>query len=270
VKPAARATRNHSPETKEKVRAWAPVIGLRAAARKFQVNEDTACWWAHREKWVLPAVFAQIRIRNATKQAQSIIHAAQDEVLREQSEQTMLYMSAASLKASYEAAQMKESNYLSGIKRKLSNATTVTPIAHTVGAQPGSNHRFRSQYKSTCLRLRNKLNARLITNVWINSQHFYSRRFEISFSSSKTICKLQATRYPGSVLVRLSALSAHSKRNVKVTIASVACSREAGRKLSLERAYRSPRVQIRVTRLSQDFQARSALRIALDCELIAG
>jgi hypothetical protein len=41
-----------------------------------------------------------------SKHAQSITHAAQDEVLREQSEQTMLYMSAASLKASYEAAQM--------------------------------------------------------------------------------------------------------------------------------------------------------------------
>jgi hypothetical protein len=107
VKSAARAARKHSSETKEKVRAWAPVIGLRAAARKFQVNEDTACWWAHREKWVLPAVFAQTRIRNASKQAQSITHAAQDEVLREQSEQTMLYMSAASLKASYEAAQME-------------------------------------------------------------------------------------------------------------------------------------------------------------------
>src|SRR5215469_350066 len=107
VKPAARAPRKHGSETKEKVRAWAPVIGLRAAARKFQVNEDTACWWAHREKWVLPAVFAQTRIRNASKQAQSITHAAQDEVLREQSEQTMLYMSAASLKASYEAAQME-------------------------------------------------------------------------------------------------------------------------------------------------------------------
>src|SRR5215468_5183801 len=107
VKPAARAARKHSSETKEKVRAWAPVIGLRAAARKFQVNEDTACWWAHREKWVLPAVFAQTRIRNASKQAQSITHAAQEEVLKEQSEQTMLYMSAASLKASYEAAQME-------------------------------------------------------------------------------------------------------------------------------------------------------------------
>src|SRR5215467_8101011 len=107
VKPAARAARKHSSETKEKVRAGAPVIGLRAAARKFQVNEDTACWWAHREKWVLPAVFAQTRIRNASKQAQSITHAAQDEVLREQSEQTMLYMSSASLKASYEAAQME-------------------------------------------------------------------------------------------------------------------------------------------------------------------
>src|SRR4030095_13221007 len=45
--------------------------------------------------------------RVPSKQAQSIIHAAQDEVLREQSEQTMLYMSAASLKASYEAAQME-------------------------------------------------------------------------------------------------------------------------------------------------------------------
>ena len=44
--------------------------------------------------------------RNATsKQAQSITHAAQDEVLREQSEQTMLYMSSAALKASYAAAQ---------------------------------------------------------------------------------------------------------------------------------------------------------------------
>src|SRR5262252_7771914 len=89
VKPAARAPRKHSSETKEKVRAWAPVIGLRAAARKFQVNEDTACWWAHREKWVLPAVFAQTRIRNASKQAQSITHAAQNEVLREQSEQNV-------------------------------------------------------------------------------------------------------------------------------------------------------------------------------------
>jgi len=86
VQPAARAARKHSSETKEKVRAWAPVIGLRAAARKFQVNEDTACWWAHREKWVLPAVFAQTRIRNASKHAQSITHAAQEEVLREQSE----------------------------------------------------------------------------------------------------------------------------------------------------------------------------------------
>src|SRR5215472_5226020 len=105
VKPAARASRNHSSETKEKVRAWAPVIGLRAAARKFQVNEDTACWWAHREKWVLPAVFAQTRIRNASKQAQSITHAAQDEVLAQQSKDTMLYMSSAALKASYEAAQ---------------------------------------------------------------------------------------------------------------------------------------------------------------------
>jgi hypothetical protein len=105
VKSAARAARKHSSETKEKVRAWAPVIGLRAAARKFQVNEDTACWWAHREKWVLPAVFAQTRIRNASKQAQSITHGAQDEILREQSEQTMLYMSSAALKASYAAAQ---------------------------------------------------------------------------------------------------------------------------------------------------------------------
>src|SRR5262245_24783926 len=112
VKPAARAARKHSSETKEKVRAWAPVIGLRAAARKFQVNEDTACWWAHREKWVLPAVFAQTRIRNASKQAQSIVHAAQEEVLAEQSKDTMLYMSAASLKASYTAAKMNGEDLL--------------------------------------------------------------------------------------------------------------------------------------------------------------
>jgi hypothetical protein len=96
----------HNKEVKDKVRAWAPVIGLRAAARKFQVKETTACWWAHIEHWTLPAVFAQTRVRDETKRAQISAHAAYDEVLSEQSRDTMLYMSSAALKASHQAAKM--------------------------------------------------------------------------------------------------------------------------------------------------------------------
>ena len=104
--------KRYSPKVKEQVRAWAPAIGLRASARKFGVNEDTACAWAHREKWILPDVFADVRLRNAGKHAASIVHDAQDEVLKEQSRDTMLYFSSAALKASHQATLLNPETLL--------------------------------------------------------------------------------------------------------------------------------------------------------------
>src|SRR5262249_60695280 len=106
-----------------------------------QREKTTVWWWQTEEKWLLPAVFAQTRIRNASKQAQSITHAAQDEVLREQSEQTMLYMSAASLKASYEAAQMEGKQLLERDKAQAleaHNRNADRTHGWTVGRQQGA------------------------------------------------------------------------------------------------------------------------------------
>jgi hypothetical protein len=88
---------------KDNVRAWAPAIGLRAAARKFGVKENTALAWAHREHWILPDVFKPIRRR--CNQAAISAHEAQQSVIAEQGEESRLYLAAAGLKASYEAAQ---------------------------------------------------------------------------------------------------------------------------------------------------------------------
>jgi hypothetical protein len=88
---------------KDNVRAWAPAIGLRAAARKFGVKENTALAWAHREHWILPNVFKPIQKR--CNQAAIAAHEAQQSVIAEQGEESRLYLAAAGLKASYEAAQ---------------------------------------------------------------------------------------------------------------------------------------------------------------------
>jgi hypothetical protein len=88
---------------KDNVRAWAPAIGLRAAARKFGVKENTALAWAHREHWILPDVFKPIQKR--CNQAAISAHEAQQSVIAEQGEESRLYLAAAGLKASYEAAQ---------------------------------------------------------------------------------------------------------------------------------------------------------------------
>jgi hypothetical protein len=104
--PVAQKLRNRA-ETKEKVRQWSNIIGLRAAARKFGVNEDTACWWAHKDKWNLSKALDIDRSEiKAFKAGQSNSRAINDEILRDQSDKTALYMSSAALKASFEAANM--------------------------------------------------------------------------------------------------------------------------------------------------------------------
>ena len=97
----------HQAKIKEQVRQWADIIGLRAAARKFGVNEHTATVWAHREQWPTPECWKLSRAeREALKSAAATSRAIQDDILKEQSDKTMLYMSSAALKASYEAAGM--------------------------------------------------------------------------------------------------------------------------------------------------------------------
>jgi hypothetical protein len=106
-KRALTATPVSKEDKKAKVREWSNIIGLRAAARKFGVNEDTACWWSHYEKWGLPKCYElSLAERKAFKAGQSSVRAIQDEILADQSAKTMLYASSAALKATFEAAGM--------------------------------------------------------------------------------------------------------------------------------------------------------------------
>lgn len=92
-------------QLREHVREWSDVIGLRAAARKFGVNEDTACVWAKRYNWPTPKVFALWKARHdALKAGVSAVREAQSSILRDQGEESRLYLSSAGLKASHEAA----------------------------------------------------------------------------------------------------------------------------------------------------------------------
>jgi hypothetical protein len=98
-------------ETWDRVHADALIIGVRPAARKHQLNEDTVCVRAHREKWKLPASLPTLPYRrraiNAQEARESTCHALDQlaSVIDEQGEHSRLYLSAATLQASHTLAQ---------------------------------------------------------------------------------------------------------------------------------------------------------------------
>jgi hypothetical protein len=88
-------------ELREAVQRDANIIGLRASARKHGVNEDTACVWAHRERWKLPTVFHPPR--PARKRSVAIVNgvaSALDQSVKELGKDAQLYLAATSVKAS--------------------------------------------------------------------------------------------------------------------------------------------------------------------------
>jgi hypothetical protein len=97
-------------ETWDRVHADALIIGVRPAARKHQLNEDTVCVRAHREKWKLPASLPTLPYRrraiNAQEARESTSHALDQlaSVIDEQGEHSRLYLSAATLQASHTLA----------------------------------------------------------------------------------------------------------------------------------------------------------------------
>src|SRR5215469_5888669 len=108
-------TRYTSETLREQARAWTEVLGPRAAARKLGIPEGTVQSWAHRYDWPVPPVFKPLRdyaskmLRN---QGATIAHEAMDEVIRENGQDSRLYLSSAGLKASHEAATRSGSELL--------------------------------------------------------------------------------------------------------------------------------------------------------------
>jgi hypothetical protein len=102
------------------------------------VKEDTACFWAWKEKWELPQVFAPLR--NAIKQASSNAHAAISEVITEQGEDSRLYLSAAGLKAAHHAAKLNGHHLLTKeTSQALLNTARTADVVHgyTASRQQG-------------------------------------------------------------------------------------------------------------------------------------
>jgi hypothetical protein len=119
----------------EALHALALLIGLRAAARKLGINEKTACTIAARNKWELSKVdgLAPLRApRPATKS-----HVGQNATdllstsLREASDDSRLYLSAAVLKASHAAAASQGDALLKqGTSIALLNTARTGDITH--------------------------------------------------------------------------------------------------------------------------------------------
>lgn len=87
-------------------------IGLRPAARRLGIKERTALTWSHRGNWKLSEVFALSHCpahsgRPAAKSNAITAHEALTQIFSEQSEDTRLYLSAASLKAAHDASKAK-------------------------------------------------------------------------------------------------------------------------------------------------------------------
>jgi hypothetical protein len=105
-----------SPETlRELARSWCEVIGPRAAARKLAIPEGTVTQWASRFKWPVPKVFQPIRdyaSRRLERQGVAIARETYAEVMKENGENSRLYLSSAGLKASHEAATRSGSELL--------------------------------------------------------------------------------------------------------------------------------------------------------------
>src|SRR5215475_6054533 len=106
---------NAREQLQDKLRALAMLIGLRAAARKLGVKEQTAGIWAHRGNWQLSKIdgFAPLRVDpRRAKSHENTIYASIEQSLRETSEDTRLYLSAAALKAGIAAAGMEGTEIL--------------------------------------------------------------------------------------------------------------------------------------------------------------
>lgn len=97
-------------QLREHVHSLALLIGLRPAARKCGVNEDTACAWSSRYKWNLPpalnSIFGARPTPHALKADASVVREGIEQTFREQSEDSRLYLSSAVLKASHEFASI--------------------------------------------------------------------------------------------------------------------------------------------------------------------
>lgn len=131
-------------QLRESCRSLALLIGLRAAARKLGIKERTALTWAHRGKWQLSSIdnFAPLRRFTGQKSREISMHASIDESIREAGDESRLYLSAATLKASHEAASMAGSELLGKDKSiGVLNAARTGDIVHgwQASRQSGTN-----------------------------------------------------------------------------------------------------------------------------------
>lgn len=85
-------------------------IGLRPAARKMGINEKTATVWSSKNKWKLAEVFklngAPAHSGPTARKSNTVSsHAGLEDTFREHSDDTRLFLSAATLKASHSASE---------------------------------------------------------------------------------------------------------------------------------------------------------------------
>lgn len=95
-------------ELVDQLHTLALCIGLRAAARKLGINEKTATSWSCKYQWKLAEVFAisgpPLRHRFRRESTGVSAHEAVAEAFKEQSEDTRLFLSGATLKAAHDAS----------------------------------------------------------------------------------------------------------------------------------------------------------------------
>lgn len=112
VEPAKPRLKRYTQADHDRVHADAILIGVRPAARKHHVNEDTACGWAYREKWKLPACLPTLpanqgrHLHDPQSATQARLRALDQlsESIDEHGEHSRLYLSAATLQAAHELA----------------------------------------------------------------------------------------------------------------------------------------------------------------------
>lgn len=92
----------YSQEDRDRVQADAILIGVRPAARKHGINEDTVCAWAAKGGWKLPSVLVELRKQATSRGSQALQHIAAS--IDEHGEHSRLYLSAATLQASHALA----------------------------------------------------------------------------------------------------------------------------------------------------------------------
>ncbi len=95
-----------APVNKEAIRILAMEIGLRPAARKLGLNEDTVCSWADREGWNIANIAKNGRPSVASTLQASPADVLQNELARLERE-TKLSLAKSAARMSHEATEAK-------------------------------------------------------------------------------------------------------------------------------------------------------------------